>query len=369
MIDKIYNLFFLIKLLIYNILIKLNLINIKKCKVIKKKLKIIIFRNDAIGDLILSIPSFFMIKKMYPYSDITLIVNNYNIEIVRNLPYINNCWSIDKYTSNNLTNKINNLKPDVIIALWSNKYTREIIRNCNVKIKIGPISKIDSFYTFNYGVVQNRSKCLKNEAQYNLDLIKFLNHDLFLDKFEINTQIYYNKNHEKFANDFLKENNINYKKFIIIHPTNNKSCKNIKFNNYVDIIKVILKNFDDTFIIISGILKDKEICESIIKEVNNKRVISFINEKNILYFTALIHKCTIFIGTSTGPLHIASALKKNLIGIYSIQIPTTPKRWGAFDNNKAKYILLEKEKNKGLYFNDFDDNHINEIIDIMKNII
>jgi ADP-heptose:LPS heptosyltransferase len=191
-----------------------------------------------------------MIRKMYPDSNITLIVNNYNIDIVRNLPYINNILSIDDYRYNCLIKKINSLKADISISLLSNNYICNVIRNCNIKINIGPISKIESFYTYNYGIVQNRSKCLKNEAEYNLDLIKYLNYDLYYKNFEINTKIYYNVNHEKFACRFLKENNIHNKKVIIIHPNNNKSCKNIKINDYVDIIINLLKNFNDIFIII-----------------------------------------------------------------------------------------------------------------------
>ena len=41
-------------------------------------MKIIISRTDKIGDLILSIPSFFMAKKMYPEAEIILLVRNYN---------------------------------------------------------------------------------------------------------------------------------------------------------------------------------------------------------------------------------------------------------------------------------------------------
>ncbi|MEG3013561.1 MAG: lipopolysaccharide heptosyltransferase family protein, partial [Cetobacterium sp.] len=35
--------------------------------------RIIVSRTDKIGDLILSIPSFFMIKKMFPESEIILL--------------------------------------------------------------------------------------------------------------------------------------------------------------------------------------------------------------------------------------------------------------------------------------------------------
>ncbi|MGL5950215.1 MAG: glycosyltransferase family 9 protein, partial [Cetobacterium sp.] len=54
----------------------------------KNKQRILISRTDKIGDLVLSIPSFYMIRKMYPEAEITVLVRNYNYEIVKNLPYI-----------------------------------------------------------------------------------------------------------------------------------------------------------------------------------------------------------------------------------------------------------------------------------------
>ena len=38
--------------------------------------RIVIARTDKIGDLVLSIPSFFMLRKMYPQADISILVRN-----------------------------------------------------------------------------------------------------------------------------------------------------------------------------------------------------------------------------------------------------------------------------------------------------
>ena len=46
--------------------------------------RIIVSRTDKIGDLILSIPSFFMVKKMYPQAELVVLVRKYNYEIVKN---------------------------------------------------------------------------------------------------------------------------------------------------------------------------------------------------------------------------------------------------------------------------------------------
>ena len=67
--------------------------------------RIIVSRTDKIGDLILSIPSFFMIKKMYPNAELVVLVRKYNYEIVKNLPYIDRILKIDEYSQSELIEK------------------------------------------------------------------------------------------------------------------------------------------------------------------------------------------------------------------------------------------------------------------------
>ena len=62
--------------------------------------RIIVSRTDKIGDLILSIPSFFMVKKMYPKAELVVLVRKYNYEIVKNLPYVDRIIKIDDNLDN-----------------------------------------------------------------------------------------------------------------------------------------------------------------------------------------------------------------------------------------------------------------------------
>ena len=56
---------------------------------------IVITRTDKIGDLVLSIPSFYMIRKMYKNSRLVVLVRKYNYDIVKNLEYIDRVIKID----------------------------------------------------------------------------------------------------------------------------------------------------------------------------------------------------------------------------------------------------------------------------------
>ena len=141
--------------------------------------RILVSRTDKIGDLILSIPSFFMLKKMYPNAELVAIVRKYNMDIVKNLPYIDRFVVLDDYTKAELLEKIAYFKADVFIALYNDAYIAALARASKAKIRIGPISKLNSFFTYNKGVLQKRSRSVKNEGQYNLDLVAKLDKKRF----------------------------------------------------------------------------------------------------------------------------------------------------------------------------------------------
>ena len=111
--------------------------------------RVIVSRTDKIGDLILSIPSFFMIKKMYPQAELVVLVRKYNYEIVKNLPYVDRIIKIDDYTHSELIEKIVYFKADIFIALYNDRFVSQLAKASKSKIKIGPLSKLYSFFAFN----------------------------------------------------------------------------------------------------------------------------------------------------------------------------------------------------------------------------
>ena len=78
---------------------------------------IIVSRTDKIGDLVLSIPSFFMVKKMYPSAKLTVLVRNYNYDVVKSLSYIDEVIKIDDYSVNELEKIVKQVGAEIFIAL------------------------------------------------------------------------------------------------------------------------------------------------------------------------------------------------------------------------------------------------------------
>ena len=335
--------------------------------------RILVARTDKIGDLVLSIPSFFMLKKMYPNAELIVLVRGYNADIVRNLSYIDRFIKIDGFTKDELLEKIAYFKADVFIALYNDSYIASLAKASKAKIKIGPISKLSSFFTYNKGIRQQRSKSIKNEAEYNLDLVAKLDKERYDEIFELNTKIELSEENRNVANLYFSENNINGK-VLVVNPFMGGSAKNITDEQYINILKKVKQETPNLNIIITCHISDEERAEKLRLALAQENIFVFANGASILNTAAIIERANVYFGGSTGPTHIAGALGKKIVAIYPNKKTQSPTRWGIYGNNDVRYIIPDenrpKENYKNLYFDDFnseyEDKVVNALVEALK---
>ena len=321
--------------------------------------RIIVSRTDKIGDLILSIPSFFMVKKMYPKAELVVLVRKYNYEIVKNLPYVDRIVKIDDYSQSELLEKIAYFKADAFIALYNDTFVAKLARASKAKIKIGPLSKLSSFFTYNKGVWQKRSRSEKNEGKYNLDLVRKLDKDLFQKVYELETGIYLEDKHRQAADMFFKTNNIKGQT-VVINPFIGGSAKNIKDEEYASLIKNFKRRNPDVDVIITCHISDEERGVKLVEDALEKGVYLYANGGELLNIAAIINKGDVYLGASTGPTHIAGALKKRIVAIYPNKKTQSTTRWGVLGNDKVYYLVPDlnnpSEDYNNPYFDKYDKN-------------
>lgn len=318
--------------------------------------RIIISRTDKIGDLVLSIPSFFMIKRMYPKAELVVLVRKYNYDIVKNLPYIDRVVKIDDYTQSELLEKIAYFNADIFIALYNDKFVSQLAKASKAPIKIGPLSKTYSFFTFNKGVWQKRSKSIKNEAEYNLDLIKKVDEKRYNEVFKIDTKIYLSEENKKAAKTFFSTYNIKGET-LVVNPFTGGSAKNIKDEEYVSLLQRFRDDNPDKSVIVICHISEEERGLRLVDRIARDGVYLYANGGDLLNIAAIIEKGKVYLGASTGPTHIAGALQKRIVGIYPAKATQSIIRWGVFGNSKVKYLIPDKGNPKENYKNPYFDNY------------
>ena len=108
-------------------------------------------------------------------------------------------------------------------------------------------------------------------------------------------------------------------KIIVINPGGNWDLKQWAVGNFTKLIEQLMEKFSYK-IIISGASKDVDLANTIIAPLKIKPIV-LVGETNLKQVMVLMKRADIVISADSGPLHIASSVGTNVIGIFG---PTRP---------------------------------------------
>jgi ADP-heptose:LPS heptosyltransferase len=139
--------------------------------------------------------------------------------------------------------------------------------------------------------------------------------------------------HKEFADNFFKESGISSKPVIGISTTGGWETKRYKPDKYIKLINKLSLLYSVNFLLICGNEEERKECFYIHEKIKENTFV--VPECGIRYLAALIEKCSIVIGNDSGPLHLAAAMNRPVLGIYG---PTNPKLQGPFGDNNLTVV-------------------------------
>ncbi len=335
---------------------------------------ILIAETDRIGDLILTLPVFKSIKMFNKDIRITALVRSYTADIFKNFQYIDKVLSYtDLDTEENISTlllKIKSLKFDTAIVLHPEYKIAKILKKAGIKKRFSYGWKLYQFL-FSKVMIQHRSKNIKNQLEYNLELLKLIN----INKFDTDIKLNPQPEDLKHIDAILRSKKLNNKPLIGIHPGSGHSSLNLPPDKYAELIDHISKYFKKPKIILTGSPKDKHIIDHILTKTKAK-LYPMPSNLSLSELIALISRTRIFISNSTGPMHIASALRIPLVAFFSPVFIHSPVRWGPYWGKrlvKKPDIECPKKwkcnKDKCAYYNCFDKIEFDKVLTFIKNSI
>ena len=274
-------------------------------------MKILIIRSDHIGDLFFSTCVFREIKKVYPDSEITLIVSKGTKELIKYDKNINNIIELEMPYYNfgcvkryfNMGMKLRKMNFDIgidlrgslmnsALLLWLAGIPRRIGKSDAYESKI----KQELIKMFlNVPVFTNHHKSKVHLKDENLAI---MNIGMNMNAKDSTPQIITNKEDEFIVNKFMYDNKLR-NKFICVLPliSEYKQWPVIKW-------KCIIKHLD-TFgypVLVMGSKDEKNILEAFIYDTKNCIVVP---DFNVRQLSLLFSRSSLAIGHDGGPLHIA----------------------------------------------------------------
>jgi ADP-heptose:LPS heptosyltransferase len=302
-----------------------------------------------------------VLKMNYPDSKIDFLVNNRVFDLVRDYPNINKVHAIEKVTISNVRRLCRENKYDLAIVVHPRFFIALGLFFGVVKHRLGTAYRWYSFF-FNIKHYQHRKHSLKHELEYNLDLLLELNCKMIKD---ISPSL-------KVADDALEnvkkkllDRGINTEKdFIAVHIPSMGSAKVWSEKNFTELLRLILVDEKCDFnIILTGTKDDTPQVKSVINKLEKNKRVFDIFDLNLKELAAVLKMAKMFIGNSTGPIHIAAAVGTFVVGFYSPVKAESRTRWAPYTDNKKIFSPPANDDSRDV----MDEIEPEEVFSFVKN--
>ena len=287
--------------------------------------RIILSRTDSIGDVILTLPMAGVLKQLVPDSEIIFLGRKYTKPVIDCCTHISRFLDWDEINGQEKKTQVeilNETKADTLIHVFPRKEIAFLTKKAGVKNRIGVARRWYHLPTCNDLPNYSRRKSDLHEAQLNLKLLRHFGYEKDILLNEISTYYGFSKTKPLAAQ---WQNLIDNSRFnLIIHPKSKGNAKEWGLDNFSQLIEMLpVEKFN---IFISGTKEEGEMLKEKLP-LEKENVTDLTGKLTLDELISFITKADGILAASTGPLHIAGALGKHAIGLYSPKKPIHPGRW------------------------------------------
>lgn len=298
---------------------------------------IIISRTDSIGDVILTLPLAAVIKQHYPSIKIAFLGKKYTQPIIECCEYIDEFIEVEDFLKNKIT--IGGTAPEAILHVFPVKEIASRAKKLSIPLRIGTTNRLYHWLSCNQLIRLSRKNSLLHEAQLNLKLLSALGIQQVFSLKDIVPLFGFSRIQplDEAFKSFIHPTKFN----LILHPKSQGSAREWGLPNFIKLIETL--DPSKYHLLISGTEKERSLLEPLF-EACKDRVTDITGKMNLSQFIAFINHCDGLVANSTGPLHIAAILGKNVFGLYPPIRPMHPGRWAPIGSH-ATILVFDKSCN------------------------
>lgn len=300
---------------------------------------IVISRTDSIGDVVLTLPMAGIIKQFIPGSKVVFLGRNYTKDVINLSEHVDDFISYDdllKLPAAERIQAFRNIGATHIIHVFPVKEIAKLARQAGIPNRIGTTNRLWHWFTCNRKVSLSRKNSDLHEAQLNTKLLEPLGIKQPFSLDELNQA--YGFTRIPALDVSFESLLVAGKTRVILHPKSKGSAREWGLDNFSKLISGLDKK--NYAVYISGTAQEGELLRSLIDK--HPEAIDLTGKLSLQQFIAFINRCDALVAASTGPLHIAAALGKKAIGLFSPMRPIHPGRWKPI-GKQATYLVFDKD--------------------------
>jgi len=296
-------------------------------------MNILVVRNDKLGDFITALPTLYVLKHHNPQNRVVALVAPLNRALAESCDFIDEVIVDSGGDILELAYKIKQAKIDASVTLFSN--TRVAIAQfvARIPVRVAPATKIAQVF-YNRRIKQRRSRVEMAEFEYNLQLAKALFPDIALDfpkpllKFDADV-----------FNAFCSEYGIT-RPVIAFHPGfGGSSDANWTLKEYIELVR-IAEGFEKIDVVMTFGPDEEKLYAEAKELLGGSRTVLYRSVGSVVDFARLLSSFKLFISTSTGTYHLASASGCETFTFFADTLFASAKRWKSIGEESRQHHYM-----------------------------
>ncbi len=311
-------------------------------------MKILMSRHDKLGDFVLALPAFYVLRQAFPEDSLTACVSPVNqgfASSLASLGWFNHVMVFDPSKLSQFRQQLREAQFDVALALFADLPLTYALFMEGIPKRIAPATKLAQLFA-NHRITQRRSRCTQTEWEYNLDLLKALD----VHHFDFpRPLVYFSKQEvsENFAKFCTRYQISEGSKVIVLHPGSGGSAKvNLTLEEYID-LALHLKNTKQAMPVFSfgpdeGVLLQKMQAHPLAKQLP-----VYMATEGVLADVKFFSAIDLLISNSTGVSHLAGLANTQTLTIFDPSVP--PARWQPISEPSKQHHLTVHPKEQQFF--------------------
>jgi heptosyltransferase-3 len=302
--------------------------------------RILVVRTDKIGDVLLTTPAISALRKHFPDAFISGLVSPVAADIYRGNPHLNETIVLDTEVFSGfrgffrLVKRLRAGNFQTVVVFQARLRVASALFLAGIRYRIGPYSKWWSWIFYNLGRRQSRSSVEMHEADYNIQLLRDFN--ITVAETWEKTHFTVNDEAKREALRFFVEKGLNKRfKTVAIHAGMAGSALNWPESHFVALGRRSLRRYN---LVITGGPSEVALVERVFQGISknqsyhpdNPVFTKYVGEKGLVELAAILERCDAVVAPSTGPMHLAVALGKKVITVFSPIKVQSAVRWGPY---------------------------------------
>jgi ADP-heptose:LPS heptosyltransferase len=296
--------------------------------------RVILSRTDNLGDVILTLPLAGYLKAAVPGIEIIFLGKKYTQPIVEKSVFVDRFLDCDELLAGRC--QMSSIEADSILFVFPHRQLAKMAKQSNIPVRVATGHRWYNWLYCNKRVEFSRINSSLHESQLNFKLLRPFKLIYDIDLSTIESYYGIQPHNENYSNIISSE------KFnLVIHPKSKGSAREWPLEKYLALVNTLPQ--DEFKIFITGLPEEGRIIQQECPELLvHRSVVNLIGQFNLSQLVSFINQVDGLLACSTGVLHLAAALGKFALGIYSPMRPIHPGRWKPIGRN-ADYLVFDKK--------------------------